>query len=110
MQRLLRESSPESIQQQLLEAKTMRVEAQGIANKARLVIESGDDKTTMLNSMLDSITSRAEEVEAGMVSRERHVKIWKESIEKDTSNLQVKEEEFSNLLAEHKARILREMN
>ena len=56
----------------------------------------------MLNSMLDSITSRAEEVEAGMVSRERHVKIWKESIEKDTSALQVKEEEFSNLLAEHK--------
>ena len=98
----LRESSPESIQQQLLEAKTMRVEAQGIVNKAKLVIESGDDKTTMLNSMLDSITSRAEEVEAGMVSRERHVKIWKESIEKDTSALQEKEEEFSNLLAEHK--------
>ena len=98
----LTNSSPESIQKQLFEAQSKRMDAEGIANKASILIESGDEKTKMLNSMLDSITARADEIQGDMAGREVLIKTCNGSIEIDTKKLEEKEEEFSTLLAEHK--------
>ena len=97
----LHASSPESIKQQLLEAQTKRVEAEGIASKSKLTIESGDQKTAMLTEIFDSLTNRADEIQARMAGRERDVQDWTSSIEKDTVLLNEKESERANLLSEH---------
>ena len=98
----LTNSSPDSIKQQLLDAQSMRVEAEGLATRARMTIETGDEKTKMLNSILDSFTSRADEIQASMAGREVDVKNWTTSIEQNTVLLNDLEEERRNLLSEHK--------
>ena len=97
----LRNSSPDEIKQRLLEAQTRRVEAEGIATKAQVTLESGKEKEELLNERLDSFTSRADEIQANMAGREKSVKIWKEDIEKESSILTEKESERATLLDEH---------
>ena len=97
----LRNSSPDEIKQTLLEAQTRRVEAEGIATKAQVTLESGKEKEELLNERLDSFTSRADEIQANMAGREKSVKIWKEDIEKESSILTEKESERATLLDEH---------
>lgn len=97
----LRNSSPDEIRQRLLEAQTRRVEAEGIATKAQVTLESGKEKEELLNERLDSFTSRADEIQASMAGREQSLKIWKEGIEKESSILSEKESERAKLLDEH---------
>ncbi len=97
----LQDSSPDGIKQRLLEAQTRRVEAEGASNKAQVILDSGQDKSELLSQRLDSLTSRADEIQAGMAGREKSVKEWSTSIEKETKILLAKEEERSSLLEEH---------
>jgi chromosome segregation protein len=97
----LNNSSPEGIRNRLLEAQTRRVEAEGAANKAQVTINSGKEMSDLLTLTLDNLTSRADEIQAGMAGREKSVKEWKASIAEETILLNQKEEERSTLLDEH---------
>ena len=97
----LRDSSPDGIRQRLLDAQTRRVEAEGASNKSQVVLDSGKEKSDLLGQRLDSLTSRADEIQAGMAGREKSVKEWTSSIEEDTKILKVKQDERSSLLEEH---------
>tara|TARA_B100000700_G_scaffold298083_1_gene363613 strand:- start:9123 stop:13010 length:3888 start_codon:yes stop_codon:yes gene_type:complete len=97
----LQNSSPEGIRERLLEAQTMRVEAEGAANKAQVTLDSGKEKGDLLADRLDSLTSRADEIQSEMSGREQSVKQWKSAIEEETALLKVKEDEKSSLLEEH---------
>ncbi len=97
----LSNSSPEGIRKRLHEAQTLRLEAEGASNKAQLTIDSGKEMSELLTQTLDSLTSRADEIQAGMAGREKSVKEWKSSIEKETILLNQKEEERASLLDEH---------
>ena len=94
-------ASPDGIRQRLLEAQTLRVEAEGAANKAQVTLDSGEEKGDLLAERLDSLTSRADEIQCEMAGREKSVKEWKKSIDEETVLLKVKEEEKSALLEEH---------
>ncbi len=94
-------ASPDGIRQRLLEAQTLRVEAEGAANKAQVTLDSGEEKGDLLAERLDSLTSRADEIQCEMAGREKSVKEWKKSIEEETVLLNVKEEEKTALLEEH---------
>ena len=98
----LRNASPDGIRQRLLDAQSMRVEAEGAATKAQVILDSGKDKGDLLGERLDSLTSRADEIQCEMAGREKSLKEWKESIEKETVLLEEKEAERSSLLEEHK--------
>ena len=97
----LRNSSPEEIRQRLLDAQTRRVEAEGESNKAQVILDSGKEKSDLLGQRLDSLTSRADEIQAGMSGREKLLKEWAAAIEEDTGLLKLKQEERSSLLEEH---------
>jgi chromosome segregation protein len=97
----LSNSSPDGIRKRLLEAQSRRVEAEGAANKAQVTIDSGKEMGDLLTQTLDSLTSRADEIQAGMAGREKSVKEWKESIAEETILLNQKEEERATLLDEH---------
>ena len=97
----LRNSSPEEIRQRLLDAQTSRVEAEGASNKAQVILDSGKEKSDLLGQRLDSLTSRADEIQAGMAGREKLLKEWTVAIEEDTRLLNIKQEERSSLLEEH---------
>ncbi|MBT4066738.1 MAG: chromosome segregation protein SMC [Euryarchaeota archaeon] len=97
----LRESSPEGIRQRLLDAQTGRVEAEGAANKAQVTLDSGKEKSELLSQRLDSLTSRADEIQAGMAGREKAVNEWNESLIGEKKILDEKQAERSSLLEEH---------
>ena len=97
----LRNSSPEEIRQRLLGAQTRRVEAEGESNKAQVILDSGKEKSDLLGQRLDSLTSRADEIQAGMSGREKLLKEWAAAIEEYTGLLNLKQEERSSLLEEH---------
>ena len=93
-------ASPDGIRQRLLEAQSMRMEAEGAANMAQVTLDSGQEKGDLLADRLDSLTSRADEIQADMAGREKSVRGWKSSIEEETILLKTKEERAS-LLEEH---------
>lgn len=97
----LQDSSPDGIRQRLLDAQTRRVEAEGASNKSQVILDSGKEKSELLAQRLDLLTSRADEIQAGMAGREKSVKEWTESIDEDTKILNSKQEERSSLLEEH---------
>lgn len=97
----LTDSSPDGIRQRLLEAQTLRVEAEGASNKAQVTLDSGKEKGDLLGDRLDTLTSRADEIQAGMAGREKSVKEWKSSIDKEAVLLKAKEDERASLLEEH---------
>ena len=97
----LRNASPDGIRQRLLDAQSMRLEAEGAANKAQVILDSGTEKGNLLSERLDSLTSRADEIQSEMAGREKSVKEWKLSIEKEAILLEQKEAERSSLLEEH---------
>jgi chromosome segregation protein len=97
----LSDSSPDGIRQRLLDAQTRRVEAEGAANKSQVILDSGKEKSELLTQRLDSLTSRADEIQAGMAGREKSVKEWNNTIEVDTKELNAKQDERSSLLKEH---------
>ena len=94
-------ASPDGIRQRLLEAQSMRMEAEGAANMAQVTLKSGQEKGDLLVDRLDSLTSRADEIQADMAGREKSVKGWKSSIEEETILLKQKEDERASLLEEH---------
>ena len=94
-------ASPDEIRQRLLEAQSMRMEAEGAAKMAQVTLDSGQEKGDLLADRLDSLTSRADELQADMAGREKSVKAWKMSIETETVLLKQKEEERASLLEEH---------
>ena len=97
----LRDSSPDEIKQKLLEAQTRRIEAEGIATKAEVTLDSGKEKEELLNERLDSFTSRADEIQANMAGRSQSIKSWKNKIQEESKILSEKESERSKLLDEH---------
>jgi chromosome segregation protein len=97
----LSNSSPDGIRKRLLEAQSLRIEAEGASNKAQLTIDSGKEMSELLTQTLDSLTSRADEIQAGMAGREKSVKEWKSSVKEETILLNEKEEERASLLDEH---------
>ncbi|MDC0556812.1 chromosome segregation protein SMC [Candidatus Poseidoniaceae archaeon] len=97
----LSNSSPDGIRKRLLEAQSLRIEAEGAANKAQLTIDSGKEMSELLTQTLDNLTSRADEIQAGMAGREKSVKEWKSSVKEETILLNQKEEERASLLDEH---------
>ena len=97
----LSNSSPDGIRKRLLEAQSLRIEAEGASNKAQLTIDSGKEMSELLTQTLDSLTSRADEIQAGMAGREKSVKEWKSSVKEETVLLNQKEEERASLLDEH---------
>jgi len=97
----LSNSSPDGIRKRLLEAQSLRIEAEGASNKAQLTIDSGKEMSELLTQTLDSLTSRADEIQAGMAGREKSVKEWKSSVKEETILLNQKEEERASLLDEH---------
>jgi chromosome segregation protein len=97
----LSNSSPDGIRKRLLEAQSLRLEAEGASNKAQLTLDSGKEMSELLTQTLDSLTSRADEIQAGMAGREKSVKEWKLYVEKETILLNQKEEERASLLDEH---------
>ncbi|RJU85512.1 MAG: chromosome segregation protein SMC [Candidatus Poseidoniales archaeon] len=97
----LTNSSPDGIRQRLLDAQTRRVEAEGASNKAQLTLDSGTEMSELLSQRLDSLTSRADEIQAGMAGREKSVKEWIAAIDEETVILNAKMEERSSLLEEH---------
>ena len=97
----LSNSSPDGIRNRLLEAQSLRIEAEGAANKAQLTIDSGKEMSELLTQTLDNLTSRADEIQAGMAGREKSVKEWKSSVKEETILLNQKEEERASLLDEH---------
>lgn len=97
----LRNSSPDEIKERLLAAQTSRVEAEGIANKAHMTLESGKEKEDLLSERLDSLTSRADEIQATMAGREKSVKEWKSSIDEEDVDLKAKQAERAKLLEAH---------
>ena len=97
----LSNASPDGIRQRLLEAQTLRVEAEGAANKAQVTLDSGKEKGDLLADRLDSLTSRADEIQSEMAGREKSVKEWRIAIEEESALLKSKEEERSSLLEEH---------
>ena len=97
----LTNSSPDGIRQRLLDAQTRRVEAEGVSNKAQLTLNSGTEMSELLTQRLDSLTSRADEIQAGMAGREKSVKEWMASIKEETAILDAKMDERSSLLDEH---------
>ena len=50
---------------------------------------------------MDSLTSRADEIQAEMAGREKSIKTWTSAIEKETVLLKAKEDERASLLEEH---------
>ena len=94
-------ASPEGIRERLLDAQALRVEAEGAANKAQVTLDSGKEKGDLLAERLDSLTSRADEIQAEMAGREKSIKTWKSAIEEETVLLKAKEEERASLLEEH---------
>lgn len=97
----LSNSSPDGIRKRLLEAQSLRIEAEGASNKAQLTIDSGKEMSELLTQTLDNLTSRADEIQAGMAGREKSVKEWKSSVKEETILLNQKEEERASLLDEH---------
>ena len=97
----LRNASPDGIRQRLLDAQSMRLEAEGAANKAQVILDSGTEKGNLLSERLDSLTSRADEIQSEMAGREKSTKEWKLSIEKESVLLEQKEAERASLLEEH---------
>ena len=97
----LRNASPDGIRQRLLDAQSMRLEAEGAANKAQVILDSGTEKGNLLSERLDSLTSRADEIQSEMAGREKSIKEWKLSIEKESVLLEEKEAERASLLEEH---------
>ena len=97
----LRNASPDGIRQRLLDAQSMRLEAEGAANKAQVILDSGTEKGNLLSERLDSLTSRADEIQSEMAGREKSTKEWKLSIEKESVLLEEKEAERASLLEEH---------
>lgn len=97
----LRNASPDGIRQRLLDAQSMRLEAEGAANKAQVILDSGTEKGNLLSERLDSLTSRADEIQSEMAGREKSIKDWKLSIEKESVLLEEKEAERASLLEEH---------
>lgn len=97
----LRNASPDGIRQRLLDAQSMRLEAEGAANKAQVILDSGTEKGNLLSERLDSLTSRADEIQSEMAGREKSIKEWKLSIEKESVMLEEKEAERASLLEEH---------
>ena len=68
-------ASPDGIRQRLLEAQSMRMEAEGAANMAQVTLDSGQEKGDLLADRLDSLTSRADEIQADMAGREKSVEV-----------------------------------
>ena len=97
----LQNASPDGIRQRLLEAQSLRVEAEGAANKAQVTLDSGKEKGDLLSERLDSLTSRADEIQAEMAGREKSIKTWNSAIEEETALLNAKMDERSSLLEEH---------
>ena len=97
----LRNASPDGIRQRLLDAQSMRLEAEGAANKAQVILDSGTEKGNLLSERLDSLTSRADEIQSEMAGREKSIKEWNLSIEKESVLLEEKEAERASLLEEH---------
>ena len=97
----LRDSSPDGIRQRLLDAQTRRLEAEGASTKAQVILDSGKEKSELLMQRLDTLTSRADEIQAGMAGREKSVKEWKLSLIEESKILEDKEGERSSLLEEH---------
>tara|TARA_B100001769_G_scaffold272489_1_gene267009 strand:- start:6744 stop:10628 length:3885 start_codon:yes stop_codon:yes gene_type:complete len=97
----LQNASPDGIRQRLLEAQSLRVEAEGAANKAQVTLDSGKEKGDLLSERLDSLTSRADEIQAEMAGREKSIKTWNSAIEEETVLLNAKMDERSSLLEEH---------
>ncbi len=97
----LQNASPDGIRQRLLEAQSLRVEAEGAANKAQVTLDSGKEKGDLLSERLDSLTSRADEIQAEMAGREKSIKTWNSAIEEETVLLNAKVDERSSLLEEH---------
>ncbi len=97
----LQDASPDGIKTRLLEAQKLRLNAEAESTKAHLVIQSGSDKNDLLLERLDSLTTRADDIQAAMAGREKSVKEWKLTIESETSILKVKEDERAVLLEAH---------
>ena len=97
----LRNASPDGIRQRLLDAQSMRLEAEGAANKAQVILDNGTEKGNLLSERLDSLTSRADEIQSEMAGREKSIKEWKLSIETESVMLEEKEAERASLLEEH---------
>ena len=77
------------------------MEAEGAANKAQVTLDSGKEKGDLLSERLDSLTSRADEIQAEMAGREKSIKTWNSAIEEETVLLNAKVDERSSLLEEH---------
>ncbi|MDP6869196.1 MAG: chromosome segregation protein SMC [Candidatus Poseidoniaceae archaeon] len=97
----LQEASPEGIRTRLLEAQTLRLNAESESTRSQLVINSGADKTGLLSERLESQTTRADNIQATMAGREKSVKEWKESIGNESIELKIKEDERAVLLDAH---------
>jgi len=97
----LQESSPEGMRQRLFEASKKRMEAEGIAAKARLTLESGEERSSLLGDRLETFTSRADEIQSNMAGRTKSIGEWNTAIDADTIILTAKEGERAVLLEEN---------
>ena len=100
-QEALQASSPQHLKNQLLEAQTIRVEAEGLQEKAKLVIENGNEKQQLLQREVDRFTERADALESGISGRNVEIKTWKIEIVQDKAVLEEKEAERQTFLDEH---------
>ncbi|MED5351226.1 MAG: chromosome segregation protein SMC [Candidatus Thermoplasmatota archaeon] len=100
-QESLQASSPQHLKNQLLEAQTIRVEAEGLQEKAKLVIENGNEKQQLLQREVDRFTERADTLESGISGRNVEIKTWRTEIVQDEAVLNEKEAERQTFLDEH---------
>ncbi|MGB1818723.1 MAG: hypothetical protein ACPHK2_03805, partial [Candidatus Poseidoniaceae archaeon] len=100
-QEALQASSPQHLKNQLLEAQTIRVEAEGLQEKAKLVIENGNEKQQLLQREVDRFTERADALESAISGRNVEIKTWKIEIVQDEAVLDEKEAERQTFLDEH---------
>ena len=97
----LQSSSPEGIRTKLLEAQSKRVTAEGEATRAKVILDSGQEKSELLGERVESLTVRADAIQALMTDRAISITEWKETIETESVILKVKEDERTLLLEEH---------
>jgi chromosome segregation protein len=97
----LQQSSPEHLRQRLHEAQHQRVEAEGMRAKAIIILESGEDKSRLLQDMVDRLTGKADDIQSSIAARVASIKTWTASIETDGKELTERESERAVIMEEH---------
>ena len=97
----LQQSSPEHLRQRLHEAQQQRVEAEGMRAKAIIILESGEDKSRLLQDMVDRLTGKADDIQSSIAARVASIKTWTASIETDGKELTERESERAVIMEEH---------